>query len=118
MAWQWKSARRATRPEGTTLATPSLKPPLALRFWQPAILVRARNGPRQSACVCRICSDLCTCRRIGPAVTQWQARPFAPTGFKGSTYTDTKTGHAQRQDGERRTAAAAACLSSGQEGPR
>ena len=79
MAWQWKSARRATRPEGTTLATPSFNPPLALRCWQPAILVRACDGPRQSACVCRICSDLCTCRRIGPAVTQWQARPFAPT---------------------------------------
>jgi hypothetical protein len=39
-------------------------------------------------------------------------------GFKGSTYTDTKTGHASGQDGERQPAAAAACLSSGQEGLR
>ena len=42
-------------------------------------------------------------------------RPYA-WGFKGSTYTDTKTWQVQGQDGERRTAAAAACLPSQQEG--
>ena len=40
MAWQWKSARRSTRPEGTTLATPSFKPSVG-----DSVLAACNPGP-------------------------------------------------------------------------